>query len=181
MIATELGRKRHSVRDVRRTVRQGLWLAIMVSIPIWFLLWHAEAILLAMRQEPRLAALAGSYVHTLMWASLPFYGYLVLRSFISALERPRWALIIVFSAVAFNVFANWCLMYGNLGFPALGLPGSGLATTLFIAVAALSPGRAARARSYASGTATARPYGSRSTLSASNRHPRFGAKGPSAR
>ena len=130
MIATELGRKRHSVRDVRRTVRQGLWLAIMVSLPIWLFLWHAEAILLAMRQEPRLATLAGSYVHTLMWAAMPFYGYLVLRSFISALERPRWALIIVFSAVAFNVFANWCLMYGNLGFPALGLPGSGLATTL---------------------------------------------------
>ena len=130
MIATELGRKRHSVRDVRRTVRQGLWLALMVSIPIWFLLWHAEAILTAMGQEPRLAAMAGSYVHTLMWASTPFYGYLVLRSFISALERPRWALIIVFSAVAFNAFANWCLMYGNLGFPALGLPGSGLATTL---------------------------------------------------
>ena len=130
MIASELGRKRHSVRDVRRTVRQGLWLAIMVSIPIWFLLWHAEAILTAMGQEPRLAAMAGSYVHTLMWASMPFYGYLVLRSFISALERPRWAVIIVLGAVAFNALANWCLMYGNLGFPALGLPGSGLATTL---------------------------------------------------
>ena len=97
MIATELGRKRHSVRDVRRTVRQGLWLAIMVSIPIWLFLWQAEPILIAMGQEPRLAAMAGSYVHTLMWASLPFHAYLVLRSFISALERPRWALIIVFS------------------------------------------------------------------------------------
>ena len=129
MIAVELGRKRHSVRDVRRTVRQGLWLAIMVSIPIWFLLWQAEPILNAMGQEPRLAAMAGSYVHTLMWASTPFYGYLVLRSFISALERPRWALLIVFSAVAFNVLANWCLMFGNLGFPALGLPGAGIATT----------------------------------------------------
>ncbi len=130
MIAIELGRKRHSVRDVRRTVRQGLWLSIMVSIPIWFFLWQAETILKAMGQEPRLAAMAGSYVHTLMWANLPFYGYLVLRSFISALERPRWALVIVFAAVAFNVLANWCLMFGNLGFPALGLPGSGIATAL---------------------------------------------------
>lgn len=130
MIATELGRRRHSVRDVRRTVRQGLWVAIMVSIPIWLFLWQAEPILKAMGQEPRLAAMAGSYVHTLMWASLPFHAYLVLRSFISALERPRWALIIVFAAVALNAFANWCLMYGNLGFPALGLPGSGIATTI---------------------------------------------------
>src|SRR5687768_17586049 len=103
MIATELGRKRHSVRDVRRTVRQGLWIAIMVAIPIWFALWYAEAILLAMGQEPKLAVLAGSYVRALQWAVLPFYGYIVLRSFISALERPGWALAVVFFAVGFNV------------------------------------------------------------------------------
>ena len=130
MIATELGRSRHSVRDVRRTVRQGFWIAIMVALPIWVLLWNAEAILVAMGQEPALAAHAATYVRTLQWAVLPFYGYIVLRSFISALERPRWALVIVFAAVAFNVLANWCLMYGNLGFPALGLAGSGWATTL---------------------------------------------------
>ncbi|WP_091911504.1 MATE family efflux transporter [Mesorhizobium sp. YR577] len=142
MIATELGRRRHSVRDLRRTVRQGLWLAILVSIPIWIVLWNAEAILLAMGQEPALAAQAGIYVRWLQWAVLPFYGYIVLRSFISALERPGWALAIVFVAVAFNVLANWCLMFGNLGFPAMGIAGSGLATSLssalmFIGMAAV--------------------------------------------
>jgi len=54
----------------------------------------------------------------------------VLRSFISALERPAWALVIAFLAVGFNAAANWCLVFGNLGFPALGIAGSGLATTL---------------------------------------------------
>ncbi len=130
MMASELGRKRHSVRDVRRTVRQGLWIAVMTTVPIWFFLWNAEAILIAIGQDPGLSALAGSYVRALQWAVLPFYFYIVLRSFISALERPGWALVIVFFAVGFNVFANWCLMYGNLGFPALGLPGSGWATTI---------------------------------------------------
>ena len=104
MMATELGRKRHSVRDLRRTVRQGLWLAVLVSIPIWLFLWNTEAILLAMGQEPALAQQAGIYVRWLQWAVLPFYGYIVLRSFISALERPGWALVIVFVAVAFNAF-----------------------------------------------------------------------------
>lgn len=147
MIATELGRKRHSVRDLRRTVRQGLWLAVLVCIPIWGLLWQAEPILIAMGQEPALAELAGAYVHWLQWAVLPFYGYIVLRSFISALERPGWALAIVFMAVAFNVLANWCFMFGNLGFPAMGIAGSGLATSLssllmfvgMVAVVALEP------------------------------------------
>lgn len=130
MIAFELGRKAHSVRDVRRTVRQGLWMAVVVTVPIWLLLWHAEAILVAMGQDPSLSAEAGRYVRAMQWSTLPFYWFIVLRSFIQALERPGWALIIVFATVVFNVFANWCLMFGNLGFPALELVGAGIATTL---------------------------------------------------
>jgi MATE family multidrug resistance protein len=130
MIATELGRKRHSVRDVRRTVRQGLWLAVLISIPIWIFLWNAEALLKWMGQEPALAAQAGTYVRWLQWAVLPFYGYIVLRSFISALERPGWALVIVFVAVVLNAVLAWCLMFGHLGLPAMGVAGAGLATSL---------------------------------------------------
>ncbi len=130
MVATELGRMRHSVRDLRRTVRQGLWLAVLAALPIWLFLWHGEAVLLAMGQEPALAHQAGVYLRWLQWAVLPFYGYIVLRSFISALERPGWALVIVFAAVAGNVLFNWMFMFGNLGVPAMGIAGSGLATSL---------------------------------------------------
>ncbi len=130
MTATEVGRKRHSVRDPRRTVRQGLWLAVCAALPIWLFLWNTEAVLLAMGQNPVLSAMAGTYVHALMWGLLPFYGYIVLRSFISTLERPGWALAVAFAAVAFNAFANWVLVFGHLGMPALGIRGSGIATTL---------------------------------------------------
>jgi MATE family multidrug resistance protein len=130
MIASELGRNRHSVREVRRTVRQGLWMAVAASMPIWFFLWQGGALLAWMGQDPTLSAMAGDYIRAMLWAILPFYGYIVLRNFISALERPGWALAIVCCAVTFNVFANWCLMFGNLGFPRLELVGAGIATTL---------------------------------------------------
>ena len=130
MLATELGQRRHSVRDLRRTVRQGLWLAILVSLPVWLILWNGEALLLAMGQEPALAAEAGRYIRTLQWAVLPFYGYIVLRSFISALERPGWALAVVFVAFLLNILVNWVLMYGNLGVAPMGVAGSGWATTI---------------------------------------------------
>lgn len=130
MMATELGRRRHSVRDIRRTVRQGLWIAVIICVPIWLVLWHADKVLLAMGQRPDLAAEAGHYVRWLQWSALPFYGYIVLRSFISALERPGWALVIVFAAVVFNALANWGLVFGNFGLPAMGVAGSGVATSL---------------------------------------------------
>ncbi|MGQ2907544.1 MAG: MATE family efflux transporter [Aliihoeflea sp.] len=129
MMARELGRKSSSVRDVRRTVRQGMWVGLFVAIPIWFLLWQTEAILIAMGQDADLSAQAGAYMRTLQWALLPFYWYIVLRSFTSALERPGWAMVVMFIAVSFNVLANWALIFGNLGFPALGIVGAGIATT----------------------------------------------------
>src|SRR5690606_24718421 len=130
MISIELGRNRHAVRDVRRTVRQGFWAAMTIVGPMWLFLWQAEAILAGMGQDPALSRAAASYVHTLQWGLLPFFFYLVLRGFVAALQRPFAASVVVVIGVGFNALANWCLMFGALGFPALGLPGSGLATTL---------------------------------------------------
>jgi multidrug resistance protein, MATE family len=130
MMAKDLGENRFAVRELRRTARQGLWSSIAVAVPVWLVLWNAGAILAAIGQEPRLAALAGTYCRALQWSVLPFYGFVVLRSFISALERPGWGLAIGLFAIGFNALANWCLVFGNFGFPALGIAGSGLATTI---------------------------------------------------
>lgn len=129
MIARELGRKGHSVRDVRRTVRQGLWMAVGFTVPIWIVLWQSEAILLAMGQEPALAKSAADYVRALQWSLLPFFFFLVLRSFVSALERPLWALAAGIAGVVANAAMAWVLIFGHLGFPKLGLVGAGYATT----------------------------------------------------
>ncbi|RWM21661.1 MATE family efflux transporter [Mesorhizobium sp.] len=130
VMAAKLGAKRHCVREMRRTTHQGLWLAVMIALPIWLFLWKAEDVLLAMGQQPALAAQAGAYVRCLQWAVLPFYGFVVLRAFVSALERPGWTLLIMVLAVVLNAFCNWLLMFGNLGFPALGIAGAGMATSL---------------------------------------------------
>lgn len=140
LVAEELGRKRHSVREVRRTVRQGFWAAVTVAIPIWIVSWNGELLLLAMGQEPGLAHTAGQYMRALQWSLLPFLLYLVLRSFLAALERPGWPLIIGILAVPVNLGAAYCFMFGKFGMPHLGLIGAGVGTVvssafLFVALA----------------------------------------------
>jgi multidrug resistance protein, MATE family len=130
MIARTLGERRHSVRDVRRTVQQGLWTVVLIFVPTSFLLWHGETLLLAIRQPPELAAMAGNYLRAMLWAMPSFLGYLVLRSFIAALQRPRWAFVVALTSIAFNVLGNWVLVFGHWGFEPMGLFGSGLATVL---------------------------------------------------
>lgn len=130
MMARAFGARRRVVRDVRRTFRQGLWTAVLIALPSWLLLWHTEAILRLLGQDARLAADAQTFMRGLQWGFLPFLGFIVLRSFVSALERPLWALVITAAGIAFNAAANVVLVFGHLGLPALGIAGSGIATTL---------------------------------------------------
>lgn len=130
MLAHTLGRARNAVREARRTVRQGFWMTAALTLPCWAVLWQGEAILLALGQEPALAAQGGAYLRALQWGLLPALWFMVLRSFVAALERPRAALAVTLAAVLLNAFTNWVLMFGNLGAPALGLVGAGISSTI---------------------------------------------------
>ncbi|MGP8119023.1 MAG: MATE family efflux transporter [Xanthobacteraceae bacterium] len=130
MMAAAVGRKRKAVRDIRRTFRQGLWSAAIISLPCWLLLWHTEAVLLAFGEAQQLATDAQSFMRALQWGILPALGFIALRSFVSALERPIWALAVTATTIVFNLAANWVLVFGHLGFPAFGVRGSGIATAL---------------------------------------------------
>lgn len=130
MLARELGARRHSVREVRRTVRQAIWAGATLTLPVWLLLWHAESLLVLLGQDPVLAAAAQDYVRPLMWGYLPALSYLVLRSFVAALERPSWALLVGCFGIVFNALVSYWLIFGGLGVPPLGLAGAGLGSTL---------------------------------------------------
>jgi MATE family multidrug resistance protein len=134
MIARERGRRASSVRDVRRTVRQAMWSAVLLVLPMWAFLWHSEAILLLLGQDPGLAAEAQGFVRLLMWALLPAFLYLVLRNFLAALERPGWPLAVAVGAVIMNLVVNIALIFGvpQIGLPALGLPGAGIGSSITV-------------------------------------------------
>jgi MATE family multidrug resistance protein len=83
-------------------------------------------VLLATGQTPALAAGAGLYLRCMVWALIPFSGFLVLRGFLAAMERPGPGLAVALVAILLNALLCWALV-----FPAgLDLAGAGLATLL---------------------------------------------------
>lgn len=130
LIAEELGRKAHSVREVRRSVRMGLWLAVLSGAVGMALCWNGEKLLMLSGQNLHLAERAGDFLQVIMWAMVPMICASVLRNFVSALGRPIFATAITGGALGASLLFNGMFVFGNLGAPALGLEGSALASVL---------------------------------------------------
>ncbi len=130
IIATALGHRFNAVRDVRRTVRQTMWCAVTIALPITLLLWFTGPLMRLAGQPERLAADTGLFVRAMEWVILPALLIVTLRCFVAALERPIWILIIGIGGVLVNAVINWCLIFGHFGVPALGLWGAGVGSSL---------------------------------------------------
>ena len=130
LIAAERGRRLHSVREIRRTVRMGMWVAALFGLVGMGLCFGGEALLLASGQEPEIAAMAGEFLAFLSWAMIPMIMAGVFRIFVAALGKPGYATAITLLALGTNMLGNWALVYGNLGAPALGLMGSALSSVI---------------------------------------------------
>lgn len=130
LIAAELGRRKHAVREVRRTVRMALWLGLLVSIAFMGVCAAGGVIMRATGQAPLLSMHASSFLLILMWGMFPMIAANVLRIFVSALGRPTIATAITFFALGVNALGNWALVFGHLGMPALGLHGSAISSVL---------------------------------------------------
>lgn len=152
LIAAELGRRRHAVREVRRTTRMAFWLAAGAGAAMMAACAFTEPFLRATGQEPALAARSAAFMAVLLWATIPTLFAAVLRLFVAALGRPGIATAITFLALVANIFGNWVLVFGNLGAPALGLQGSALSSVIvslvMLAAYALVIARDRRLRRY---------------------------------
>ena len=130
LIAAELGRRRHAVREVRRSFRMGLWLAVASALLFTIPLSQAETILGWMGQDPHASAQAGHFMRILLLALVPAVAGGVMRITVAALGRPGWAMVVAVIALATNVLGNWMLIFGHLGLPAMGLYGSATASVI---------------------------------------------------
>ncbi len=130
LIAAELGRRRHAVREVRRTVRMAMWLGVLCGLAGMAVCLWGEHLLLLAGQDTQVSAVAGQFLAILLWAMIPNVLAAVLRNFVSALGRPVFATLITLLAVGVNALGNYAFVFGNLGAPAMGLDGSAISSVL---------------------------------------------------
>jgi MATE family multidrug resistance protein len=114
---------------VRRSVQRGLLIALGLMVPSILLLLPSEAILTFFRQPPEIVPVAADYIRICIPGLLPFYGFVVLRQSLQAMERMRPIVMTIVVVNLFNLFADWILVYGVGPVPQMGPIGSAWATT----------------------------------------------------
>ena len=118
------------IDQVSRATGQGIWLAVTMCLPVMFIIWHFDYILLLTGQEESNVLLAQTYLRSIVWGFPAALGFCILKEVSSALNRPQFLTVITVAGLLLNAAANYVLMFGKFGLPALGLAGIGWASTL---------------------------------------------------
>lgn len=115
--------------DCVRWLQHGLCLALLVAPVLMGIAWGVFLTIDAWGLHPDIRDLAGPYLRAITFGTLPLLLYATLRRYLQGMHVVGPVMLALLSANAVNAGLNWTLIYGHLGFPALGVEGSAWATT----------------------------------------------------
>jgi len=124
--------------DVGAYIHQALVLAVLVALPLAIALPLASPLLTWMDISPEAIALTHGYLGGVAWGLPAIAVFFVLRHCSEGLGFTTPSMVVGLIGLAFNIVANYVLIFGHLGFPALGGIGCGYATGLTMWIMAAS-------------------------------------------
>jgi MATE family multidrug resistance protein len=112
--------------------RQAFWIALVLGIPYWFLCFNSEPLLVAFKIDPLIIPHAAGYLRAIAWGAPGLCLVLLLRYFSEGTGNTKPTMFYGVAGALLNIPLNYVLMFGKLGFPALGTVGCGYATSIVI-------------------------------------------------
>jgi MATE family multidrug resistance protein len=114
----------------RRGIQRGVLLALAISVLVAAVFGASGPAFALLRQPDAVVPLAERYVRISAAGLAPYFVFVVLRQSLQAMLRVRPVLLAVIVGNAVNVAANWVLIFGQFGAPAMGVTGSAWSTVL---------------------------------------------------
>jgi multidrug resistance protein, MATE family len=117
-------------QDCHRSLAQGVYLALFTTPLLMIVFAFMPPLFYALGVNAEVSALAGPFVTTLSWGTLPLLLYAAFRRYLQGVGHVRPVMFVLVSANLINWFFNWLLIDGHWALPALGVTGSALSTCM---------------------------------------------------
>src|SRR6202162_5084960 len=118
------------VEDCHRSLVNGVYLSLAISPILMCTVWLFEPVLRSLDIQPAVLNQALPYLRTLNWGTVPLLLYFVFRRYLQGMNLAKPVMFALVSANLVNLVGNWALVYGHLGFRAMGTVGSGWSTCI---------------------------------------------------
>jgi len=128
LVAMADGKNKRS--RIGRLFRHGFTINMVTGIVLFLVIVLFSPLLNYMNQPAQVVQLAIPYLAIITLSIVPFMFFQTFKQFAEGLSQTKQAMYITLVCNGLNVFLNWVMIYGNLGFPALGLNGAGWATLI---------------------------------------------------
>ncbi|MGD9152055.1 MAG: MATE family efflux transporter [Gammaproteobacteria bacterium] len=116
--------------ELGKILRQTWLLAIIIAVPLILVMWNISPVLLLFKQDKHLVLLTQSYFHILSWGVLPLMILFTCSQFMVGVAKPTVSLCFSLASIVVTLAPAYCLVFGKLGLPAMGMTGVALAITM---------------------------------------------------
>jgi len=128
LVAQAFGARR--IDECHRWLVDGIWLSAIITLPLLAATAALNATLGSWGLPPDVLAMTRPYLSIINWSLPPLLLYVAFRRYLQAMNVVTPVMVALVLANVANGIANWALIYGHLGMPALGVRGSAYSTLL---------------------------------------------------
>lgn len=128
VIASQYWGKRH-IDPIRKVFSAGFLLASGLSLLLGVLvIAFPQQVLFLLSDETAIVQAGAEYLRIMGFSYVIFAATNLLVALMRSVESVRIGFAVSLVALVVNIFLNYCLIFGNLGFPQLGVKGAAYAT-----------------------------------------------------
>lgn len=135
-VSQYVGAKRED--RIGAVVYQACYFAVLAGLVAWALSYFVTPFFDAVGHAPSMRVHQIDYARTMLRGTFPVVLMVALSTYFAGRGRTRVVLAVTMLATAINVFLDWVLIFGKLGFPAMGTVGAAYGTILSQGVGALA-------------------------------------------
>jgi MATE family multidrug resistance protein len=117
-------------RECHRWLLHGLVLGAAAALPVTVVCLLLLAAIPHLGFHPAMTPLLRDYFAVVLWSTLPLLLYAAVRRYLQGMHAVAPVALALVTANLVNAGANWTLIHGELGMPAMGVSGAALATTI---------------------------------------------------